>query len=346
MKKDQMPPGRRSVLRIAACLGAAATAGAALHRAGSDPRQADPVGPARRPSRRRGRRRRGRRSPGRRGSAGQGLGLPAAAHDRGHTAAIPPSPAAGAAAALRPAAGGRAAPWCSPSTTGPTPATPRHPEHPAPVRACAAMFFVCGEMAADNRDLLRRDGRRRACGRQPLLVPPADPQAPAVRDPRRTGPHQRGDRADAGRPAALVPGPLRRLEQALLRDRRGARHGAAGLDRRHPRLDGAGHRAPSSAGCWTARRPASSSSRTTRAATARRASRRCAAICPNCSTPGTASPFRAAEPARPRLRRLRRRSAACASAVQQARVSGPDHPGEDDDVARRSRSPSSSRRRR
>ncbi len=142
MKKDQMLTGRRSVLRIAACLGAAATAGLLVtERGGTSGRAAAPL-PAAGPQ------------------LAAGPPVKASAYRlRPMTAYTPPR----FRRALPPV---RSRPFLRMSEAGRTMVLtfddgpdPRYtPKILSTLREydVRAMFFVCGEMAADNRDLIRR----------------------------------------------------------------------------------------------------------------------------------------------------------------------------------------------
>ncbi|MFF4172392.1 polysaccharide deacetylase family protein [Streptomyces sp. NPDC001744] len=152
MKKDQMPNGRRAVLRLAAALGATATVGvlAADRLAGADraadastPRHAPGTGPA----------------PAAGPGARTARPAPSAYRLRPMTAYAPPAyRCASPPVRQRPFLGvsGAGRTMVLTFDDGPDPRyTPgildtlrRHD--------CRAMFFVCGEMAAENRDLLRR----------------------------------------------------------------------------------------------------------------------------------------------------------------------------------------------
>ncbi|MFC8494250.1 polysaccharide deacetylase family protein [Streptomyces sp. NPDC057235] len=156
MKKDQMPSGRRTVLRLAAALGATATVGvfaadrlAAPERAtGAAPRHAPGPGTAQ-------------------GAAGPAAGPraetarlnPNAYRLRPMTAYAPPTyrralPPVRQRPFLSVAGAGRS--MVLTFDDGPD---PRHtPAILDTLRRhdCRAMFFVCGEMAVENQDLLRR----------------------------------------------------------------------------------------------------------------------------------------------------------------------------------------------
>ncbi|KOX36270.1 MULTISPECIES: polysaccharide deacetylase family protein [unclassified Streptomyces] len=158
MKKDQMTSGRRAVLRLAAALGATTTVGVlAADRLAAPDRAADaaPVP---------------RRTPGAgadQGAAGPAVGPRAEAARLGPNAyRLQPMTSHASPAYRRALPPVRRRPFLSVSGAGrsmvltfddgPDPRyTPgildtlrRHD--------CRAMFFVCGEMAAENRDLLRR----------------------------------------------------------------------------------------------------------------------------------------------------------------------------------------------
>ena len=139
---------------------------------------------------------------------------------------------------------------------GPDPRyTPDILEHPARARRA--------------RDVLRlrRDGRRQpgpaaGDGRRRHIVGnhtwshPLMPRTRASGDPRPRW--ERTSEVIERTPrhaAALVPRALRGLEPAVLRDRRRARHGATGLDRRHARLDDTGHPHDRPSGSWRAPAP-------------------------------------------------------------------------------------------
>ncbi|MBX9421573.1 polysaccharide deacetylase family protein [Streptomyces lateritius] len=155
MKKDQMLPGRRAVLRLAAALGATATLGALA---------ADRLAPPERTTR-------GAPPPGgRAGRAGPGAGpvagpqaqavrlRPSAYRLQPMTSYAPPS-------FRRAAPPVRQRPFLSMSGVGRSMVLsfddgpdPRYT--PGILRTlrrydCRAMFFVCGEMAVENQDLLR-----------------------------------------------------------------------------------------------------------------------------------------------------------------------------------------------
>jgi len=141
MKKDQLVPGRRSVLRIAACLGAAATAGLLVTERGGTPRGTASPRPAGGPQ------------------AVAGRPVKASAYRlQPMTAYSPPR----LSRAMPPV---RKRPFLKLSTEGRTMALtfddgpdPQYtPEILSTLReyGVQATFFVCGEMAKDNRDLLR-----------------------------------------------------------------------------------------------------------------------------------------------------------------------------------------------
>ena len=149
MKKDQMPPGRRSALRIVACPRRCRHGGAARHRTVGDIGRGGRHPPGGRPPDR-------LRPPGGRRSVRPGIRVPAAAHDGVRPAEAP-------ARALPPV---RQRPFLRMSEAGRTMVLtfddgpdPRYtPDILRTLREydVRAMFFVCGEMATDNRDLLRR----------------------------------------------------------------------------------------------------------------------------------------------------------------------------------------------
>ncbi|MFJ8129702.1 polysaccharide deacetylase family protein [Streptomyces hydrogenans] len=151
MKNDQLP-GRRSVLRLAAALGATVTAGAlAVDRLG----EGAGAGPSAAPP-----------SQGPPGAAGPAAGPPAAA-PRLRPSAYRLQPMTAYAPAVRPRAlpPVRQRPFLSLTGVGRSMVLtfddgpdPRYtPAILATLRRydCRAMFFVCGEMAVDNQDLLR-----------------------------------------------------------------------------------------------------------------------------------------------------------------------------------------------
>ncbi|MEV4946800.1 polysaccharide deacetylase family protein [Streptomyces sp. NPDC053755] len=145
MKKDQIPKGRRAVLRIAAALGATATVGVfASERAATPVR---PGGPAS-------------------GSAGAlGAGGPASGRAKPSSYRLQPMTAYAPPTLRRALPPVRQRPFLKMSGVGRSLVLtfddgpdPRYtPEILATLRryGCRAMFFVCGEMAAGNRDLLR-----------------------------------------------------------------------------------------------------------------------------------------------------------------------------------------------
>lgn len=152
MKKDQMTTGRRSVLRIAAALGATATVGVfaadrfgapegSATATGTPPRSAPP--PAGRPA----------------------AGAPAAPRLKPSTYRLQPMTAAAPPAYRRAMPPVRHRPFLQMSGVGRSMVLtfddgpdPRYtPQILQTLRKydCRAMFFVCGEMAVENRDLLR-----------------------------------------------------------------------------------------------------------------------------------------------------------------------------------------------
>ncbi|WP_328393239.1 polysaccharide deacetylase family protein [Streptomyces sp. NBC_00390] len=157
MKKDQPTPGRRSVLRTAACLGAVATVGLIaseqVRRPGKKPvpTPAPTAAPAAGPT----------------VAAGPPHGLPQAGARPRKASAYRLQPMAGYAAPVlrRPAPPVRTSPFLKVADVGRALVLtfddgpdPRYT--PAILKtlrkhAVQAMFFVCGEMATNNRDLLR-----------------------------------------------------------------------------------------------------------------------------------------------------------------------------------------------
>lgn len=152
MKKDQMPTGRRTVLRIAAALGATATVGVLTADRFGTPPGAPPSG---RPDLA------GGPAPGHGPAAGAPAGprlKPSAYRLQPMTADAPPA----FRKALPPV---RQRPFLKMSGVGRSMVLtfddgpdPRYtPEILATLRhyGCRAMFFVCGEMVAENQDLVR-----------------------------------------------------------------------------------------------------------------------------------------------------------------------------------------------
>ncbi|MFF7177442.1 polysaccharide deacetylase family protein [Streptomyces sp. NPDC008121] len=146
MKNDQIPKGRRTVLRIAAALGATATVGVfAAERA------ATPVRP-------------GSTAPGSAAGA-PGSGAPASTRLKPSAYRLQPMTAYAPPTLRRALPPVRQRPFLKMSGVGRSMVLtfddgpdPRYtPEILATLRryGCRAMFFVCGEMAAENRDLLR-----------------------------------------------------------------------------------------------------------------------------------------------------------------------------------------------
>ncbi|WP_406864470.1 polysaccharide deacetylase family protein [Streptomyces sp. HUAS MG47] len=151
MKKDQMPTGRRSVLRILAALGATATVGVfAADRLGAPERSAPAAGSPPSPA------------PGPGGPVG---GAPAAARLKPSTYRLQPMTAAAPPAYRKALPPVRRRPFLRMSGVGRSMVLtfddgphPRYtPEILRTLRKydCRAMFFVCGEMAVENKDLLR-----------------------------------------------------------------------------------------------------------------------------------------------------------------------------------------------
>ncbi|MBT2443820.1 polysaccharide deacetylase family protein [Streptomyces sp. ISL-36] len=154
MKKDQMPTGRRAVLRIAAALGVTATVGVfAADRFGTTESAAPGHGAGRAPA--------PTHSPGGGPAAGPQSGArlrPSAYRLQPMTAYAPPAfrkavPPVRQRPFLRMSGVGRS--MVLTFDDGPD---PRYtPEILATLRrhGCRAMFFVCGEMVAENQDLVR-----------------------------------------------------------------------------------------------------------------------------------------------------------------------------------------------
>jgi peptidoglycan/xylan/chitin deacetylase (PgdA/CDA1 family) len=141
MKEDQMPPGRRAVLRTVACLGAAATAGLLFtERARTPGKAAAPP-----------------RTAGRAGAVGPPL--KATTHRlRPMTAYAPPrvrraTPPVRRRPFLRLSKAGRD--MVLTFDDGPDPRYTPDILSTLRTHGARAMFFVCGGMATDNRDLLR-----------------------------------------------------------------------------------------------------------------------------------------------------------------------------------------------
>ncbi|MFG2639721.1 polysaccharide deacetylase family protein [Streptomyces sp. NPDC048370] len=155
MKKDQMPTGRRTVLRIAAALGATVTVGAlAADRFGAPPGAPPTLAPEAA----------GGPAPGAPG-AGPAAGPPASARLRPSTYRLQPMTAYAPPAFRRAVPPVRQRPFLQMSGVGRSMVLtfddgpdPRYtPEILATLRhyGCRAMFFVCGEMAAAHQDLVR-----------------------------------------------------------------------------------------------------------------------------------------------------------------------------------------------
>ncbi|MFF6883694.1 polysaccharide deacetylase family protein [Streptomyces sp. NPDC012421] len=154
MKNDQLPTGRRSVLRLAAALGATVAAGAfALDRIATGEGAGGGTGTAAAP-------------PAPPGAGGPAAGPPASS-PRLRPSAYRLQPMTAYAPAARPRAlpPVRRRPFLSLTGVGRSMVLtfddgpdPRHtPAILATLRrhGCRAMFFVCGEMAVENQDLLR-----------------------------------------------------------------------------------------------------------------------------------------------------------------------------------------------
>jgi peptidoglycan/xylan/chitin deacetylase (PgdA/CDA1 family) len=156
MKKDQMPTGRRTVLRIAAALGATATVGVlTADRFGAPPGTPPGTPPSGRPDIA------GGPAPGH----GPAAGAPANPRLKPSTYRLQPMTADAPPAFRKALPPVRQRPFLKMSGAGRSMVLtfddgpdPRYtPEILATLRhyGCRAMFFVCGEMVAENRDLVR-----------------------------------------------------------------------------------------------------------------------------------------------------------------------------------------------